>query len=1233
MKKKYYDTNLYIDDSSEEENVDYDFSQIINNIHVSPLSKTSYIFTEIGQSLLESAREKYTAKKLALREKIADKLKFNIEKGLLSNYLKYKNSSLSDQKELENNITIKRESILSNPFLKNDLEMIYAEKDFYDTKAFPLIDQKLLPLLTEQLLKFTYNNIGNDDIWNTLEIDPPETPNDLLLKVIKVTNSFNFFIKQREAINNLVDNIESNTLVKKLIDEKSKQQFKASQDLTVQEFIEQQIKHYVHNTYNKKHVKDIYDDLQKYEIEIPHEFLQFYKKFPHTEIMATRNIFIKNTVEEKQPLYETNFALEIINLKNAEINSELIKYRPKQVFAEDFSSNLVDFLLDHRILRSKIKEVGINHEERDITHNKYLPVDQTDEKIKIYTTGARADLRFLQGSDSYQEIAKKLESSGIESKLLKTYIIQIIQGNVYFKNNQDISHDNKVYLYKLADLLFNLETERNVSAFLTNAMFFDLLERGVYTIKDLEDKLPMAMGGAVDASRFNQTKLPIKKYHKFDFKDTNAYPNDVREFNLKNITLMLDWLDIKSTDIKLLQSFIIETQKHSFQDGKKLKLTKEGLVKKEEEFCIHLSKIFEQYKLGKDINNDLEKLFIDYSACFGFNKNEALDKLVENEVGDILSSIKFELINEPINILLQKWYGINLPYLDENLKGSEQYDIKNFITTNKFTTKSVESFENKDNGKKLIKENALGDDRNLADHGDNAHYWYSIADGVRLLSWIRKHYVTYTNIASEEEKYIAHRENNNRVFITDPYYSGNFDNYLHDDISRITEGIVEGKIFADKKWSSMPTAIIIPLLSGLHWRTVCIAIDYDTKTAKILLDDPYGAGRFPEDLKNNVINAIKVNVEKLIQVQTKEAIFKLLGDIPVQERAEDQQGSGENGWDCGAITFSNVEDYIQYITGKTLELVYSIAPYEGRNEKIIEEVRIRDIKRYSEIAELPPISQERIDIIKEQLQKSRLAEIDEIRKLNTTINYDVLDPIYVDMLFTVLENTRLLGISTKIGEYTESEISDAYQVVLTEINAFTNFKNKNVINKSKSSKVDNIFEQFQNLSKKEQEEFFEKMKNTALKGLDKKEDSDIDWINSYFGKYTIDGLDNILDLRIKDLKLNDVKTLQGIFIDQEHNNINELLPDIINAKAQTILVPLNLFNKHAAGLIFEKTNGGLIKVKYLDPDNKSLPAQLVQIFSKYNLHIEQLKVEQQKYANCGVEVIVSASNHKYKFQQ
>ena len=34
--------------------------------------------------------------------------------------------------------------------------------------------------------------------------------------------------------------------------------------------------------------------------------------------------------------------------------------------------------------------------------------------------------------------------------------------------------------------------------------------------------------------------------------------------------------------------------------------------------------------------------------------------------------------------------------------------------------------------------NAGGDDRNLAEHGDNAHYWYSINDMMTLLIHSRR---------------------------------------------------------------------------------------------------------------------------------------------------------------------------------------------------------------------------------------------------------------------------------------------------------------------------------------------------------------------------------------------------------------------------------------------------------------------------------------------------------------
>ena len=85
--------------------------------------------------------------------------------------------------------------------------------------------------------------------------------------------------------------------------------------------------------------------------------------------------------------------------------------------------------------------------------------------------------------------------------------------------------------------------------------------------------------------------------------------------------------------------------------------------------------------------------------------------------------------------------------------------------------------------------------------------------------------------------------------------------------------------------------------------------------------------------------------------------------------------------------------------------------------------------------------------------------------------------------------------------------------------------------------------------------------NQELKGSEiDVQEKDIGWIDSYFSKYTLDAFSNILDLRLKNLELNNIKTLPTIFIDQEHNNIVELLFNVVNTKVQTTLVPLNLFN-------------------------------------------------------------------------
>ncbi len=105
------------------------------------------------------------------------------------------------------------------------------------------------------------------------------------------------------------------------------------------------------------------------------------------------------------------------------------------------------------------------------------------------------------------------------------------------------------------------------------------------------------------------------------------------------------------------------------------------------------------------------------------------------------------------------------------------------------------------------------------------------------------------------------------------------------------------------------------------------------------------------------------------------------------------------------------------------------------------------------------------------------------------------------------------------------------------IDKFTTVKKDKIIPKDIKSNLKNItlIELCKGLHVLESEkdkiqEIIKNQDEIILKGLASQKDLDIDWVNSYFGKYTLDGLDNILDLRLKELELRDIKTLKGIFI-------------------------------------------------------------------------------------------------------
>lgn len=145
--------------------------------------------------------------------------------------------------------------------------------------------------------------------------------------------------------------------------------------------------------------------------------------------------------------------------------------------------------------------------------------------------------------------------------------------------------------------------------------------------------------------------------------------------------------------------------------------------------------------------------------------------------------------------------------------------------------------------------------------------------------------------------------------------------------------------------------------------------------------------------------------------------------------------------------------------------------------------------------------------------------------------------------------------------------------------------------------------------------------DNQLAGLSRNLSNNILGISSYFSKYTLEAIKDILKLRIKDAKLENVRILEGSYIFLEnYNNVKEMMLEATYSDAKLILIPFNLFNKHAVGFIFAKDLDNL-KIFYIDPSNDSMPDKLRDLIALNQIDLEQLFVEPQRYNNCGPEVI------------
>ena len=211
----------------------------------------------------------------------------------------------------------------------------------------------------------------------------------------------------------------------------------------------------------------------------------------------------------------TKLFLDYLTIKYiSKINNATLQLRPNHMFTNGPIGLFSDIKLDNKILRWVIQECVTTKKEKTIFHNsrigKQLSNDiyeyEISEQTSIYKTGSRVDfVNFSIDGSSYEKISKELISFNLPGRQISWQLKGIIKyGESSISNKR-----NRRILYELTHLLFRTETERNVSALITNAMFFELLEVDAVGLNDLSERLPIALKsdqlnkhGAVSASRW-----------------------------------------------------------------------------------------------------------------------------------------------------------------------------------------------------------------------------------------------------------------------------------------------------------------------------------------------------------------------------------------------------------------------------------------------------------------------------------------------------------------------------------------------------------------------------------------------------------------------------------------------------------------------------------------------------------------------------------------------------------
>lgn len=135
---------------------------------------------------------------------------------------------------------------------------------------------------------------------------------------------------------------------------------------------------------------------------------------------------------------------------------------------------------------------------------------------------------------------------------------------------------------------------------------------------------------------------------------------------------------------------------------------------------------------------------------------------------------------------------------------------------------------------------------------------------------------------------------------------------------------------------------------------------------------------------------------------------------------------------------------------------------------------------------------------------------------------------------------------------------------------------------------------------------------------------------NYWHTYTNAAMDNILKLRLEGGAISkdiDIFSPRYVF-DGSSSSATKLFKDISEKIDDTLLVNLNLYNKHWVGIAIDKSNHE-INLHYMDPEQQEMPVilkeqlenALIEVYPHHQISLVEDKFKAQKYNNCGPEVI------------